>query len=161
MTKYCWVSGNSVDPDKMPHSVASFQDLHCLPMSVCQNTLSKYSNLMLDYFIQPSASVKNGLLLKLNMLSWLFACLDTDRDTDDTGEAGKQPKVKSVAPKPVFVILQQIAPMLQTIVTNWIMDAGVVEVWTLNESAKQNDPGHSISYKNAYQPSNDSDQPAG
>ena len=72
--------------------------------------------------------MKNGLLLKLNMLSWLFASLDTERDTGDSSEAGKQPKVKSTAPKPVFVILQQIAPMLQTIVSNWIMDAGVVEV---------------------------------
>ena len=80
---------------------------------------------------QPSASVKNGLLLKLNMLSWLFASLDTERDTGDSSEAGKQPKVKSTAPKPVFVILQQIAPMLQTIVSNWIMDAGVVEVHSL------------------------------
>ena len=62
------------------------------------------------------------------MLSWLFASLDTERDTGDSSEAGKQPKAKSTAPKPVFVILQQIAPMLQTIVSNWIMDAGVVEV---------------------------------
>lgn len=75
---------------------------------------------------EPSASVKTGLLLKLNMLSWLFASLDTERDSGET-EAGKQPKVKSTTPKPVFVILQQIAPMLQTIVSNWIMDAGVVE----------------------------------
>lgn len=82
----------------------------------------------MELFFQPSASVKNGLLLKLNMLSWLFASLDTERDTGEVGEAGKQAKVKSMTPKPVFVILQQIAPMLQTIVSNWIMDAGVVEV---------------------------------
>ena len=62
------------------------------------------------------------------MLSWLFASLDTDRDSGTAGEAGAQPKVKDTGPKPVFVILQQIAPMLQTIVSNWIMDAGVVEV---------------------------------
>ena len=84
-----------------------------------------FITLCLNQF-QPSASVKNGLLLKLNMLSWLFASLDTERDSGETEE----PKVKAMAsgPKPVFVILQQIAPMLRTIVSNWIMDAGVVEV---------------------------------
>lgn len=76
---------------------------------------------------EPSASVKNGLLLKLNMLSWLFASLDTERDTGEAEEPKQQVKVKSTGPKPVFVILQQIAPMLRTIVSNWIMDAGVVE----------------------------------
>ena len=67
------------------------------------------------------------------MLSWLFASLDTERDSGE----GEEPKVKAMAsgPKPVFVILQQIAPMLRTIVSNWIMDAGVVEVsiWACHE----------------------------
>ena len=65
------------------------------------------------------------------MLSWLFASLDTERDTGEAEEPKQQVKVKSTGPKPVFVILQQIAPMLRTIVSNWIMDAGVVEVMSL------------------------------
>lgn len=72
---------------------------------------------------QPSSSVKNSLLVKVNMLSWLFASLDTDR------EAGgdKETKSESQGPKPVFVILQKIAPILQRIVSRWITDPGVVE----------------------------------
>ncbi|XP_053395746.1 importin-13-like [Mercenaria mercenaria] len=72
---------------------------------------------------QPSSSVKNRLLLKINMLSWLFASLDTDRELG----GDKQAQFKSQGPKPVFVILQRIAPILQTIVSDWIYDAGVVE----------------------------------
>ena len=33
---------NSVDPDQMPHSVASDQGLHCLFGPVCPNTKVKY-----------------------------------------------------------------------------------------------------------------------
>ena len=29
----CWVSGNSVDPDRTPHSVASYLGLHCPGLS--------------------------------------------------------------------------------------------------------------------------------
>ena len=33
---------NSVDPDETPRSAASHLGLHCLLMSVCQNTYDKY-----------------------------------------------------------------------------------------------------------------------
>ncbi|XP_052776620.1 importin-13-like [Mya arenaria] len=69
---------------------------------------------------QPSGAVKNSILLKLNMLSWLFSSLDTDREMSAD-------KPKKEGPKPVFMILQQIAPILQTIVSNWINDTGVIE----------------------------------
>jgi hypothetical protein len=47
--------------------------------------------------------VKAGILLKVNMLSWLFASLDTERDTEDDvpTDAGAKVKVKSDQPKPV------------------------------------------------------------
>ena len=41
-----WVA-NNVEPDEMPHSVASHLGLHCLLRSVCPNTLVKYSTLPL------------------------------------------------------------------------------------------------------------------
>ena len=33
----CWMSGNRVDPDQLPHSVASDVGLHCLLRHVCPN----------------------------------------------------------------------------------------------------------------------------
>ena len=39
-----WVE-NSVDPDQMPHSVASDLGLHCLLRSVCPTTKDKYGDL--------------------------------------------------------------------------------------------------------------------
>ena len=38
-----WVA-NSVDPDQTPRSAASDLGLHCLLISVCPNTYSKYGN---------------------------------------------------------------------------------------------------------------------
>ncbi|KAL4235994.1 Importin-13 [Mactra antiquata] len=71
---------------------------------------------------QPSASVKNTILLKINMFSWLFASLDTDRES-----GGEKQSKSNQGPKPVFMILQQIAPILRTLVTDWISDPGVIE----------------------------------
>ncbi|KAK3611733.1 hypothetical protein CHS0354_037313 [Potamilus streckersoni] len=79
---------------------------------------------------EPSPSVKAPLLLKLNMLSWLFATLDTERETRGNQEnmvLEKKQKPRSQGPKPVFVLLQEIAPTLQTLVTKWISDPSVVE----------------------------------
>ena len=36
---------NSVDPDQMPHFVASDLGLHCLPRPICPNTLSECGSL--------------------------------------------------------------------------------------------------------------------
>ena len=43
---------NSVDPDQMPHFVASDLDLYCLPKDICLNTKSKYigHNMFLLFF---------------------------------------------------------------------------------------------------------------
>ncbi|KAH3721182.1 importin-13-like [Dreissena polymorpha] len=68
----------------------------------------------------PSGVVKNSILLKLNMMSWLFGSLDTDRDR-------KGEKLNKEGPKPVFVILQKVAPILQSIVAVWITDTSVIE----------------------------------
>ncbi|XP_052096308.1 importin-13-like isoform X1 [Mytilus californianus] len=77
----------------------------------------------------PSTVVKNAILLKLKMLSWLFQSLDTEREKEEDVEEGqqKQVKVKSDKPKPVYVVLQQIAPVVQALVTKWIMDPSVIE----------------------------------
>ena len=37
---------NSVDPDQMPHSVASDLGLHCLLRPVCPNTKDKYNSFL-------------------------------------------------------------------------------------------------------------------
>lgn len=71
---------------------------------------------------QPSAAVKNSIVLKLNMLTWLFASLDTERE-----HGGDQSVKQKQGPKPVFVILQQVALVLRNIVSTWIQDAGVIE----------------------------------
>ncbi|VDI21228.1 Hypothetical predicted protein [Mytilus galloprovincialis] len=77
----------------------------------------------------PSTVVKNAILLKLKMVSWLFQSLDTDREKEEDVEEGQQKtvKVKSDKPKPVYVVLQQIAPVVQALVTKWIMDPSVIE----------------------------------
>lgn len=71
---------------------------------------------------QPTSSVKNSILLKINMVSWLLASLDTDREL-----GAAKGKAESQGPKPVYVVLQQIASILQRVVSCWIADAGVVE----------------------------------
>ena len=43
---------NSVDPDEMPHSVASHLGLHCLLWSVCPNTYGKYGRHNIIYTIK-------------------------------------------------------------------------------------------------------------
>lgn len=54
-------------------------------------------------YLQPSTVVKNAILLKLKMVSWLFQSLDTDREKEEDVEEGQQKtvKVKSDKPKPV------------------------------------------------------------
>ena len=46
MSKSCWIS-DSVDPDQLPHSVASDLGLHCLLRLVCPNTWEKYDKSVL------------------------------------------------------------------------------------------------------------------
>ena len=50
--------------------------------------------------------VKTEILVKVNMLSWLFASLDTDRDAG--GEKEEQKIKKPVGPKPVSVMFKNI-----------------------------------------------------
>ncbi|XP_041359281.1 importin-13-like [Gigantopelta aegis] len=67
---------------------------------------------------EPNAVNKNAILLKVNLLSWLFSSLDTERES---------PKPKTDTPKPVLVVLQQIMPIIQALVTKWITDEGIIE----------------------------------
>lgn len=77
---------------------------------------------------EPSTAVKNAILLKLKMLTWLFQSLDTEKEKEEDGEEEVKPiKVKSDKPKPVFVVIQQVAPLIQAIVTKWIADASIIE----------------------------------
>lgn len=60
--------------------------------------------LLIDFeivdFFQPTPAVRANISLKLNMLSWMVASLDTDRPTSENMEGQKQ-EVKSDQPKPV------------------------------------------------------------
>ncbi|XP_069126278.1 importin-13-like [Argopecten irradians] len=78
--------------------------------------------------LEPSPSIKNNILLKLNMVSWLVASLDTDREMENSQMADvNTPKPKSNQPKPVFVILQQVAPVIHQLVAKWISDSNIIE----------------------------------
>ncbi|KAK3089277.1 hypothetical protein FSP39_002274 [Pinctada imbricata] len=78
---------------------------------------------------EPTATVKNNILVKLMMLGSLFAALDTERDMG--GEESESCEVKTKdntgKPKPVMVILQQVLPLIQELVAKWISDCGIVE----------------------------------
>ncbi|XP_064604586.1 importin-13-like [Liolophura sinensis] len=107
-------------------SVMPFSDI----MQYLNSILTVHLNQLEQYSKEvPSATSKAGILLKLNMLSWLFASLNTTRDQveDEEGEQLQQTRQTSNDPKPVFVILQQICPLLHTIIEKWINDAGVIE----------------------------------
>ncbi|KAL8610594.1 hypothetical protein ACOMHN_006313 [Nucella lapillus] len=83
---------------------------------------------------EPSDSVQKQLVFQVQLLSWLFSTLDTNKvsesqDTPQAQEPGPSP------PKPVFVVMQQILPTVQELVTKWKAQPAVVEV--VNEMFKK------------------------
>ncbi|XP_064626443.1 importin-13-like isoform X2 [Lineus longissimus] len=74
----------------------------------------------------PSASVRNCILLKVNMLSTLFGSLNTNREESDE-EGREKPKETPEEPQPVMLILQQVMPVIKAISAKWIADAAIVE----------------------------------
>ncbi|XP_048762818.2 importin-13-like [Ostrea edulis] len=75
---------------------------------------------------EPSKLVKAGILARLSILGSLFSSLDTERDREEGGKKVKV-KPKSTDPKPVAVLLQQLAPIIHSLLANWIIDPGIVE----------------------------------
>ncbi|KAJ8305632.1 hypothetical protein KUTeg_016177 [Tegillarca granosa] len=77
---------------------------------------------------EPTPAVRANISLKLNMLSWMVASLDTDRPTSENMEGQKQQEVKLDQPKPVFLVMQQVAPIVQELLSKWMNDASIVEL---------------------------------
>ncbi|XP_078656561.1 importin-13-like isoform X2 [Branchiostoma floridae x Branchiostoma belcheri] len=75
---------------------------------------------------QPSASSKATVIQKLNMLSMLFSALDIRRPESEEAEK-RQPKPRADEPQPVLLVLQQVYPIVQRLVSQWIADTGVIE----------------------------------
>ncbi|CAH1244188.1 IPO13 [Branchiostoma lanceolatum] len=75
---------------------------------------------------QPSASSKAIVVQKLNMLSMLFSSLDIRRPESEEAEK-RQPKPRADEPQPVLLVLQQVYPIVQRLVSQWIADTGVIE----------------------------------
>ncbi|XP_035698782.1 importin-13-like [Branchiostoma floridae] len=75
---------------------------------------------------QPSASSKAIVVQKLNMLSMLFSALDIRRPESEEAEK-RQPKPRADEPQPVLLVLQQVYPIVQRLVSQWIADTGVIE----------------------------------
>ncbi|XP_061192504.1 importin-13-like [Saccostrea echinata] len=75
---------------------------------------------------EPSTPVKASILSRLAILGSLFSSLDTDRDREE-GPQKVKVKPKSTSPKPVAVLLQQLAPIIQSLLANWINDPGIIE----------------------------------
>lgn len=97
------------------------------------------------HVIQPSASSKAQIQLRLNMFCWLFGSLNTDRESESESET----PAKDDGPHPVstihcvlccsvlsdlswlfkvLLILQQVLPTMHAILVKWIHDASIIEV---------------------------------
>ncbi|PVD35776.1 hypothetical protein C0Q70_02739 [Pomacea canaliculata] len=73
---------------------------------------------------EPSELVQKQLVFQVQLLSWLFSTLDTERDTNE--QEGQMQKHHS-GPKPVYVVMQQILPTVQELVAKWKTETSVVE----------------------------------
>ncbi|KAK7495094.1 hypothetical protein BaRGS_00013734 [Batillaria attramentaria] len=84
---------------------------------------------------EPSEAVQKQLVFQVQLLSWLFSTLDTDRDSADVsnGQTAKPPA--PTGPKPVFVVMQQILPTVQELVAKWKSEPSIVEA--VNEMFKK------------------------
>lgn len=84
---------------------------------------------------EPSEAVQKQLVFQVQLLSWLFSTLDTDRDAGDitNGQTSKPPT--PTGPKPVFVVMQQILPTVQELVAKWKSEPSIVEA--VNEMFKK------------------------
>ncbi|XP_071799538.1 importin-13-like isoform X1 [Asterias amurensis] len=80
---------------------------------------------------QPTPMTKSTILLKINMLSNLCSTLDLKRPDRSEEEEGSGSGTRQLPtpdePQPVLLILQQTLPILQNLLSVWILDVGVVE----------------------------------
>uniref|UniRef100_K1QJI9 Importin-13 n=1 Tax=Magallana gigas TaxID=29159 RepID=K1QJI9_MAGGI len=100
-------------------SVMKYDDIMQYLTSLLSPLLQELQNLITR---EPSTPVKAAILSRLSILGSLFSSLDTERDKEDV-----KVKPRSIEPKPVAVLLQQLAPIIQGLLANWITDPGVIE----------------------------------
>lgn len=72
--------------------------------------------------LQPSATVKAGLILRLKMLSMIFNTLDMQAANESTIITS------SPTEQPVYLILERVLPVLVGIVDKWRNNAAVIQV---------------------------------
>ncbi|XP_076463019.1 importin-13-like [Babylonia areolata] len=84
---------------------------------------------------EPSDAVQKQLVFQIQLLSWLFSTLDTEKDGEGHDNAQPPHPPSPSSPKPVFVVMQQILPTVQELVSKWKMQPAVVEV--VNEMFKK------------------------
>lgn len=87
--------------------------------------------------LQPSLAVKAVVLLRLKMLSMLFAtldtrpCLDEELDVSEGSSEGLLPSPtarRQGEPQPVFLVLQRVLPVLDSVAAAWGNDLHVMDV---------------------------------
>ncbi|XP_067677743.1 importin-13-like isoform X2 [Haliotis asinina] len=128
------LEGNSLKPrDALRLMSCVGQVLSVLPFNDIMECLNRILTPHIQQFQQlvkeeqPTAVTKANLILKVNLLSWLFASLDTERDHDGEDNSPEKQKPNSDHPKPVYVVLQQVLPMIKVMVSKWLVDPTIVE----------------------------------
>ncbi|KAM4728316.1 importin-13-like [Anableps anableps] len=78
---------------------------------------------------EPDPANKQGVMYILGMLSSLFTTLDVNRHADGLEEDDSSPRLAASQSiqNPVVVVLQQVFPLIQTIISKWLHDSEVVE----------------------------------
>uniref|UniRef100_A0A3Q4BRB0 Importin-13 n=1 Tax=Mola mola TaxID=94237 RepID=A0A3Q4BRB0_MOLML len=76
---------------------------------------------------EPNATNKQSIIHILGMLSSLFTTLDVNRQGDSFEQQAPSPRLTPSQQTPVVVVLQQVFPLIQTILSRWLDDSEVVE----------------------------------
>ncbi|XP_043989085.1 importin-13-like [Gambusia affinis] len=78
---------------------------------------------------EPDPATKQGIVSILGLLSSLFTTLDVNRHADglDEEDASHRLTAAQSIQNPVVVVLQQVFPLIQTIISKWLHDSEVVE----------------------------------
>ncbi|XP_014851038.1 PREDICTED: importin-13-like isoform X1 [Poecilia mexicana] len=79
--------------------------------------------------LEPDPATKQGIMSILGLLSSLFTTLDVNRQADGLDEEDASPRLTAAQSiqNPVVVVLQQVFPLIQTIISKWLHDSEVVE----------------------------------
>lgn len=136
-----------LDRDAMRLMACVGQVLSILPIPDIMNYLDAILVPRLQHMQQlvkqePSDIVQKQLVFQVQLLSWLFSTLNTERDTTEADAEQPDCANNSEAllqatkgPKPVFVVMQQILPTIRELVTKWKSEPAIVQA--VNEMFKK------------------------